>query len=196
MWNCSKCGTQNSGNSNYCSNCGSAKLQTDNTHNSNLILILVAVALVVVVIAFAVNSRSSTDTTVRTSTAYSASKPVQKPSAPAASSVSSSHPPSSKDLDNIGADIEYPQNGDYLGRYETMYVSASAKGGTVYALHGLNDGGSWKSLAREITDGTKVTVIARHSYTDSTGYNTYACCIFSVNGNQRAGWISMGHLTD
>lgn len=217
MWICPKCGTQNPVENNYCANCGKAKIQ--NNRSGYIILVAIIILLIAAIIVLTANSRqpqtiiyTSTESVQQPATVSSAPKSVQQPapvsSAPksvqqpasehstSTSLDNSSISPSSKDIDNIGADIEYPNSGDYLRAYETMYVSANVKGSTVYALHGLNDGGSWKSLAHEVADGTKVTVIAKHSYSDSTGFFTYACCIYSANGNQRAGWINMEHLSD
>lgn len=67
-------------------------------------------------------------------------------------------------LDDIGANIEYPKNSDYLKKYKTRYVKPTENNEMVYALHGLNDGGIWKKLAIKVEEDTKVVVIAEHSY--------------------------------
>lgn len=99
-----------------------------------------------------------------------------------------------KYLDDVGANIEYPESGDYLAEYKTRYVKPSKDKEVVYALHGLNDEGDWKKLARTVEEDTKVTVIAEHSYKSDGVKYTYSCCIFEIDGVARAGWINNAHL--
>lgn len=131
------------------------------------------------------------------SPSYSASQPVRNAPSPAQNTPEpQASRPGPSDLDDIWADIDYPDSDDYLDSYRTYYISAKNRGGSVYALHGLNDGGNWKKLAREVPDGTKVTAIAKHGFYSNDGvWTTYMCCLFSLNGHQRAGWINLDHLS-
>lgn len=97
-------------------------------------------------------------------------------------------------LDSIDADIEYPKSSDYLKKALTRYVKPSGNNTTVYALHGLNDGGNWKKLAKEVDEGTEVEVIAEHSYKSDGVKYTYSCCIYEKDGYTYAGWISNSFL--
>lgn len=98
-------------------------------------------------------------------------------------------------LDDIGASIEYPKSSDYLKEYKTRYVKPTANNETVYALHGLNDGGNWKKLATKVEEGTQVTVIAEHSYKSDGVKYTYSCCVYEKNGYEYAGWINNSYLS-
>lgn len=99
-----------------------------------------------------------------------------------------------KYLDDIGADIEYPKSSDYLAEYKTRYVKPSGNKESVYALHGLNDEGDWKKLARTVEEDTKVTVIAEHSYRSNGVKYTYSCCVYEEDGYEYAGWIYNKYL--
>lgn len=108
-----------------------------------------------------------------------------------------SYGPSAKDLDAVSATCDYPKSSDYLTSYRYMEVESTKSGGSVYCLHGLNDGSNWKDKAIQVPDGTEVTVIAIHSYKSGGKTYSYACCIFeNSRGHMKAGWINMDYLDD
>lgn len=100
--------------------------------------------------------------------------------------------PGKKLLDEVGDEISYPKDSDFLSEIRIRHSrSSDPKLGAVYALHGLNDGGDWKKLARKVLDGTELQVVAEHSFDSSSGRQTYCCCCFKdSDGTMHSGWIN------
>lgn len=209
MWNCKKCGTSNSDNSNYCSNCGQKKklvdekMENDSEANSKkiyrniLVGAVVVITLLIVIIVFLMKDRreaknGSNDYSQAglivvdaTEIPLPSGTPTPDPTAvptPTPTPIPTPTPkvPGIDDIRGCNEGIVYP-NGTWLSDYETKYVKTK-HGVRAYLRYAPTEDSGYYSYVYE---RDKVTVLARQN-----GYSL----VKTTDG--MAGWVTSSVLVD
>lgn len=203
MWTCKKCGANNSGNAQFCPNCGQPREPQKKPVKSGFpvqtVILCACVLLVLTAILLFFFKQQETPAPVVTTqivyvTVEPAVAPVQTPKPAGISTTAPTTPtpvpteeprPSSEDLKPFGTTITYPSANAYLDHYETMYVK-SGKGHSIYVFWKANGAEEYRR-SFYLYEKDEVTVLARQ--------NGFSCVVFTdANGVSRAGWVNSAYL--